>query len=279
MIELLTFMAAPLTACLILIGIHGYFGIHVLTRQVIFIDIALAQIAALGTTVAFLMEISPNSTSAYFISLGFTIFAAAIYAFTRFKKQVIPQEAIIGITYAIASALTLLLTDKAAGGAEHVKEMLTGSILWVSWEKLLPCVLVYMAVGLFHWIFREKFILISRDYNKAVEKGISIRLWDFLFYASFGLVITHSVHISGVLVVFAILVIPSTISALFAQRWGIRVGIAWVTGLFASMAGLYFSYTFDFSSGPSVVCFLGLFLVLAVLFKPFIQKLIFNHKS
>ena len=267
MLDILSFMAAPFAACLVLIGIHGYFGLHVLAREVIFIDIALAQIAALGTTVAFLLHINPESTLAYFFSLGFTLIAAAVYSFTRFKKQVIPQEAIIGISYAVAAAAALILTDKAAGGAEHVKEMLTGSILWVKWSELLPCALVYFTVGLVHIIFREKFILISQDYSEAVEKKIHIRLWDFLFYASFGLVITHSVRMSGVLVVFAILVVPSTLSALFANSWGVRVTIAWVVGTIASMIGLYCSYVFDFSSGPAVVCFLGLFLVLAALFK------------
>ena len=271
MLDMLSFMAAPFAACLVLIGIHGYFGLHVLSREVIFIDIALAQIAALGTTVAFLLHINPESTSAYFFSLGFTLIAAAVYSFTRYKKQVIPQEAIIGITYAVAAAAALILTDKAAGGAEHVKEMLTGSILWVKWSELLPCALVYLGVGIFHFVFRAKFMLISQNYSEAVEKKVPIRLWDFLFYASFGLVITHSVRMSGVLVVFAILVIPSTLSALFAKRWGVRVTIAWVVGTVASMIGLYGSYVFDFSSGPAVVCLLGLFLILAALLKSILR--------
>lgn len=267
MLDILKFMAAPFAACLVLIGIHGYFGLHVLAREVIFIDIALAQIAALGTTVAFLFHISPESAWAYFFSLGFTLIAAAVYSFTRLKKQVIPQEAIIGITYAAAAAAALILTDKAAGGAEHVKEMLTGSILWVKWSELFPCALVYLGVGIFHVLFREKFMLISQNHSKAVEKKIHVRLWDFLFYASFGLVITHSVRMSGVLVVFAILVIPSTLSALFVKSWGLRVTIAWIVGTIACMIGLCCSYLFDFSSGPAVVCFLGLFLVFAALTK------------
>ena len=269
MLEIITFMAAPFAACLVLIGIHGYFGLHVLERQVIFIDIALAQIAALGTTVAFLMHINPESTLAYFFSLGFTLFIAIVYALTRFKKQVIPQEAIIGITYAIAAAAALMLTDKAAGGAEHVTEMLTGSILWVKWSELLPCAIVYIGVGIFHFIFRKKFILISKDPEKARAQGIPIKLWDFLFYASFGLVIIHSVRMSGVLVVFAILVIPSTTSALFAIDWGKRVIIAWIMGTVASILGLVCSYVLDFSSGPAVVCFLGLFLILSSLLKKY----------
>jgi len=272
MLDMLSFMAAPFAACLVLIGIHGYFGLHVLSREVIFIDIALAQIAALGTTVAFLLHINPESTAAYLFSLGFTLIAAAVYSLTRFRRQVIPQEAIIGITYAIAAAAALILTDKAAGGAEHVKDMLTGSILWVKWSELLPCALVYIGVGLLHIIFRKKFVLISQNYTNAVNKGIPIRLWDFLFYASFGLVITHSVRMSGVLVVFAILVIPSTLSALFANSWAVRVTIAWIVGTIASMIGLYCSYVFDYSSGPSVVCFLGLFLVRAALFKSLVRR-------
>lgn len=267
MLDMLRFMAAPFAACLVLIGIHGYFGLHVLAREVIFIDISLAQIAALGTTVAFLLHMNPESMTAYFFSLGFTLIAAVLYSFTRFKKQVIPQEAIIGITYAVAAAAALMLTDKAAGGAEHVKEMLTGSILWVNWSELLPCALVYLGVGIFHILFRKKFMLISQNPTKALEQGLHIRLWDFLFYTSFGLVITHSVRMSGVLVVFAILVIPSTLSALFSNSWGIRVAIAWIAGTLACMLGLYCSYVFDFSSGPAVVCFLGVFLVMAAIFR------------
>lgn len=264
MLEMLTFMAAPFAACLILVGVHGYLGLHVLLRQVIFVDLALAQIAALGTVVAFLLGHEPGSPASFAYSLGAAVVGALIFSFTRSRTREsrVPQEAIIGITYVIASAAAILVADRAPEGAEHIKELLAGSILWVTWPTVIKDLVIYSLVGLFHYLFRRRFILITEDPDRAYEQGMRVWLWDFLFYLSFGVVITLSVEIAGVLMVFSYLVAPAIIALGSSDRWGARLGIAWAMGFLASAVGLIASYQVDFPSGPAIVCSLGLFLLL-----------------
>jgi zinc/manganese transport system permease protein len=265
--ESLAFMALPFFACLILTGIHTYLGIHVITREVIFVDLSLAQIAALGTTYAFILGYPPDTHISYFTSLAFTFMGAGVFAYSRLSERDIPQEAIIGIAYACATALTVLAISQAPHGAEHIKEMLTGSILWVTADTITKTSRVYSLVGVFHVIFFTAFTLISSNPAIARAKGMKIRFWDFLFYISFGFVITSSVAIAGVLLVFSFLVIPAVISVLFTDRIGMRLVIGWSVGTVVSVAGLVLSYVYDFSSGPAVVSLFGVSLVLAALGK------------
>ncbi len=251
--------------CLILVGIHSYLGLHVIRRKVIFVDLALAQIAALGTTVGFLFGIMPGTQGAYWFSLTFTIIGAAVFSVSRLRQEKIPQEAVIGLVYAIAAALSILVIDKAPNGAEHIKELLTGSILWVKWGTIETAAIVYALVGLFHFIFRKQFILISEHPEKAYEQGLSIRFWDFLFYVSFGIVITHSVGTAGVLLVFVFLVVPAITSMLITDVLWKQLVIGWTMGLFVTVVGLYISYVADLPSGPSVVAFYGLVLTLVAI--------------
>jgi len=251
--------------CLVLVGIHSYLGLHVIKRQVIFVDLALAQIAALGTTVAFLFGIMPKTAAAYWFSLGFTFIGAAIFSISRFRKGKVPQEAIIGLVYALAAAVSILVIDKAPHGAEHIKEMLTGNILWVKWSTIGKAALVYSLVGIFHYIFRDKFLLISNNPEEAYRRGISVRFWDFLFYLTFGIVITHSVGTAGVLMVFVFLVVPAITSMMITDKLWQQLLIGWSMGLVVSVIGLYVSYAADLPSGPTVVSFYGLMLLLVVL--------------
>jgi zinc/manganese transport system permease protein len=264
MLEMLTFMAAPFAACLILVGVHGYLGLHVLLRQVIFVDLALAQIAALGAVVALVLGHKPGSPASFAWSLGSAVFGAFIFSLTRSHRgeSKVPQEALIGITYVIASATAILVADRAPEGAEHIKEALAGTILWVTWPTVIKDLVVYALVLLFHYAFRRRFILISEDPERAFREGVRVRLWDFLFYLSFGVVITLSVEIAGVLMVFSYLVAPAIIALGSSDRWGPRIAIAWAVGFFASAVGLIASYKVDFPSGPAIVCSLGLFLLL-----------------
>lgn len=248
--------------CLVLVGIHSYLGIHVIKRQVIFVDLALAQIAALGTTVAFLFGIMPKTTAAYWFSLGFTFIGAAIFSLSRFRQGKIPQEAVIGLVYAIAAAVAILVIDKAPHGAEHIKEILTGRILWVKWATIGKAALVYALVGSFHYLFRDKFILISSNPDEAYRRGISVRFWDFLFYLSFGIVITHSVGTAGVLMVFVFLVAPAVTSIMITEKLWQQLVIGWSMGLIVSILGLYVSYVADLPSGPTVVSFYGIVMLL-----------------
>lgn len=263
MTEMLNLMGLPFLACIVLIGIHAYFGIHVLKREVIFVDLALAQIAALGATVAFLFGIDPESSPAYVFSLVFITIAALIFALTRTREQRISQEAIIGIVYAVATAAAILVADRSPHGAEHIKEMLTGAILWVGPKTIALDAAVYAAVGLFHLACRRQFGAISENVTAAREAGIRVPLWDFLFYASFGVVVSLSVRVAGVLLVFCFLIVPAVISALFAEQTRQRLFLGWTLGAFVSLLGLLFSWAFDFPSGPAVACFFGLALVVS----------------
>src|SRR6266403_1154620 len=199
--EILPFLLAPFVASLILTGIHAYLGVHVVERGVIFVDLALAQIAALGATVAVVAGMDPHGRAAYWISLGFTFLGAAIFALARSSRGHIPQEAFIGIAYAVASATAILLMSKATGETEHLKDMLVGNILAVSWPEVRKTAILYGVIGIFHFLFRKRFLAISMNHGKAEQSGLNIRFWDFLFYASFGFVVTSSVAIAGVLLV------------------------------------------------------------------------------
>lgn len=258
----LYFMAAPFVACLLLVGIHAYLGLHVLARGVIFVDLSLAQIAALGSMVAFLIGYDLHSTAAYVISLLATFVGAGVFALTRLRHVRIPQEAIIGIVYAVSAAAGILAVDRAPHGAEHIKQMLVGSILWVTWAEIAKTAGIYTLVGLFHWFFRDRFLTLSFDEERAIQEGWSIRGWDFLFYASFGFVIASSVEIAGVLLVFSFLVVPAVCAVLFTDAIEKRLLIGWGIGFLVSVLGCSASYLFDLPTGATIVCMFGIVLTL-----------------
>ncbi len=270
--EVLQFLLMPFLASLILTGIHAYLGVHVVERGVIFVDLALAQIAALGATVAILLGMDPHGRSSYWISLGFTFLGAGIFSVLRMRRVRIPQEAIIGIAYAVASAAAILAMSKATGETEHLKDMLVGNILAVSAPEVGRTALLYGAIGLFHYFFRKKFLLISIDPRAAEAQGISVRFWDFLFYASFGFVVTSSVAIAGVLLVFCYLIVPSVGAMLFADRIGRRLAIGWTMGTLVSALGVYLSVFLDLPTGATIVCTFGGVLALMFLAHYFVFR-------
>lgn len=258
-------MLLPFLECLVLVGIHSYLGIHVIKRKVIFVDLALAQIAALGSIAAFMFGIQPHTTGSYVFSLLFTFLGAAVFSLTRLREERIPQEAVIGLVYALAAAIAILVIDRAPHGAEHIKEVLTGTILWVEWQTVAIAAGVYAAVGIFHYVFRDRFLLISDDPAEAYRRGIRVRLWDFLFYMSFGLVITLSVNTAGVLLVFVFLVVPAIMAISITKRLLYQLLIGWGAGTAVSFLGLVGSYTMDLPSGPTVVAVYGGALLLVAL--------------
>jgi len=259
--DIFLFLLAPFVASLILTGIHAYLGVHVVERGVIFVDLALAQIAALGATVAIVIGMDPHGAHSYWISLAFTFLGAGIFALARARRGRIPQEAFIGIAYAVASAAAILLMSKATHETEHLKDMLVGNILAVSWPEVRETAILYSVVGIFHFIFRKKFLLISTNHDKAAGLGINVRFWDFLFYASFGFVVTSSVAIAGVLLVFCYLIVPSVGAMLFADRIGPRLAIGWTMGTLVSALGCYFSVQMDTPTGATIVVTFGAALV------------------
>ena len=269
-LTILEFLAAPIVASLIIAGIHAYLGLHVVERGVIFVDLSLAQIASLGATIAALVPAlggEPHSAGVYWMSLLFTLVGALIFSLVKSQHARIPQEAIIGITYAVASAAVVVVMSKAPGEAEHLRDMLVGNILSVQWEEVRLTGLVYAVIALFHYFFRRRFLEISMDPEGAQARGVRVRLWDFLFYASFGLVVTRSVAIAGVLLVFCYLIVPSVAGMLFSSRIGPRLAIGWTMGTIVSMLGMYFSVLFDLPTGATIVCTFGLALTVMAIAK------------
>ena len=272
---MLQFLAAPFVASLILTGIHAYLGVHVVERGVIFVDLSLAQIAAFGATIAILLPMSngdPHAPMVYWVSLAFTFLGAFVFSTIRSKRARIPQEAIIGICYAVASAAAILAMSKATSESEHLKDMLVGNILAVSWPEVGHTAFLYAAVGIFHYIFRHKFLAISMNHEKAEASGLNVKLWDFLFYASFGFVVTSSVAIAGVLLVFCYLIVPSVAAILYSEHIGRRLAIGWTMGTVVSALGIFLSVKLDLPTGATMVCTFGLVLILMALVRPLIQR-------
>jgi zinc/manganese transport system permease protein len=273
--SMLAFLAPCFAASLILAGIHAYLGVHVVERGVIFVDLSLAQIAALGATIALLLPMSngdPHAPMVYWISLAFTFMGAFIFSTIRSRRARIPHEAIIGICYAVASAASILAMSKATSESEHLKDMLVGNILAVSWPEVAKTAALYGAIGAFHFVFRKKFLAISMDHRKAEESGLNVKFWDFLFYASFGFVVTSSVSIAGVLLVFSYLIVPSVAAMLYADTIGKRLAIGWTMGTIVSALGVFLSLKVDLPTGATIVCTFGLVLIIMAAVRPLIQR-------
>jgi len=261
-------LGIPFLACVAMTAILGYLGIHVLSREIVFVDIALAQIVAVGAIGAHLaLDVEEHAPLTYLASFALALGAAAFYAMARRHVIQLSQEAVIGVSYAIAAAAALFLIGIAPGGHVHAQHMLAGSILWATWTDLLVCVVVFSGVGICFCILRQPFQRVSSDYDDAIDQGVRVVAWDFLFYALLGVVITFAVRIGGVVVVFALLIIPATISAFFTSRVGKRLVITWGTGILGAFLGLLFAARLDFSVGPAVALFLGAQLFLAGLLR------------
>lgn len=258
---MLDLMIPPIAAALVILSIHAYLGLHVIAREVIFVDLAFAQIAALGTTAGLLLGIEVGTVPSLLGALLFTLLGALIFSFTRMEDSPVPQEAIIGIVYVVASAAVILLAGFTAEGAEHIRETLTGTLLWVDWPTILKMAAAYAVIGAFHWAYRKRML----EVTFAPERVTRLRLWDFIFYVTFGVVISFSVETAGVLLVFSALVIPAVIAFLFTNRFGLALLIAWGAGAVAIIGGIAGSFAWDVATGPLLVCAFGATLVAAAL--------------
>lgn len=256
--DLFALMWVPFLMCLVLTGIHAYLGVHVIAREVVFVDIALAQIAALGAMAAFFFgEFTPESWASYAFGIGATVLGALVLSLTRTRERRVSQEAVIGVVYAVSSAAAVLLVDQAPHGAEHLHAMLVGSLLTVRGDEVLKVGVLYAVVGAFHWVCRRQFLLISTDPDAAYAQGWRIRLWDFLFYASFGVVVTSSVRVAGVLLVFSYLIVPSLAGIAIGGSITRRLLVGWGFGTLVSVIGMVASATLDLPTGATVVCAFG----------------------
>ena len=247
----------PFVAGLVLTGIHAYFGLHVLARGIVFVDLSLAQVAALGITVAILAGHPVQSAAAYWYALVFAGGGALLFALARRHEGALQQEAVIGIVYAVSAALGVLALDRAPQGAEHIKQILIGSIVTVRPQEVGSLALLYVALGTLHWLLRRPLLEVSFEPALATAKRRRIFLWDVVFYGSFALVVTSSVRIAGVLLVFSYLIVPAAIAGLFAATVRSRLLLAWALGAAVTAAGLGASWAWDLPTGPAIVAAFG----------------------
>jgi zinc/manganese transport system permease protein len=264
MSDYLRFLFWPFVACVVLVGIHVYFGLHVIKRGIIFVDLSLAQVAALGMTFSLLMGYELEGEMSYLFSLGFALLGATIFTFTREIEGRVPQEAIIGIVYAVSTAAAVMIVSHSPEGTEHIRHLLIGSILTVTPAMVLKTAGMYAVVGTFHYLARREFTSLTFDKANRPDRPL---LWEFLFYASFAVVVTSSVKICGVLLVFIFLVVPSVFAALITDSIGRRLTFGWIFGLVGSALGLALSFALDTPTGASIVCTFGLMLLLFAIWR------------
>ena len=263
--NLLTLWLWPLLAVILLPGILVYFGLHVVQRGIIFVDLALAQVAALGVCVAITMGAHPGDTLPYAMSLAFTLVGAALFSWTRFRHALVPQEAIIGIIYVVSAGAATLVLSRTAEGDEALKSLLLGNILLVQKVEVLRTFALYVAIAAVHWTLRRKFMLVTFNEHEARRRGMSLRMWDFLFYSMFGLVVTSFVQIAGVYLVFSYLIVPAVCGALLSPRVRDRLVIGWTVAWIAGLSGLFLSVeveSLDLPTGPTIVCVFGILLAI-----------------
>jgi len=258
-------MLKPLVACLVLPGILVYYGLHIVRRGIIFVDLALAQVATLGTCLCLVLGHEASDMHAYFWSLVFTLGGALIFTFTRPPQHArVPLEALIGIVYVVAAAAGILLLSKSPHGKEELQRTLVGDLLIVSWPEIWKTAALFAAIGVVHWVFRRQLIALSFDPEHARAGSLKVRAWDFLFYALFGLVVTSFVRVGGVLLVFSYLIVPAVCANYLTPSLRMGLAIGWVVATLSSMGGLFASYHFDMPTGAAVVCALGVALLMAV---------------
>ena len=254
-------MKWPFVACLLFPPLLVYLGLHVVKREVIFVDLALAQVATLGTCVALLMGHHFDDRITFWISLGVTFIGAAFFSWTRgSRKAAVPQEAIIGITFVVAAAGVILLLSRVAGGKEELEHLLTGDILNVTRGEIGQRGILFGVIAMFYAAFHRRFALISSAEDEAQVPDVNVRLWDFLFYASLAIVVVSFVRIAGVLLTFAYLIVPAVCGTMFGGQWSRRLIIGWVVAVSASLIGLWTSYKLDLPTGAAIVCASGLLL-------------------
>lgn len=267
MIEDIIFLGAPIAACVLLAGMLGYFGNHILTRGIIFIDIALAQIAALGTIIGLLLGFAEDSQSIELISLVFTIGIISIFALTKFEKQIIPQEAIIGIIYGLGLGVAMLLAEKIPGGSNYITKTITGNILWVTWGNVWSCFFLFVPIAVIHIIFRKQFIKISESKENLPFSMKKMRIYELIFYITFAVIVVRAVPIGGIFLVFVLLIAPTAISTLFTQKWKYRFVWSWLIGIVGSVIGIYISFEWNIPNGPAIVTLLGIMVFILAFLK------------
>lgn len=272
MLENIVFLLPPIVACIILAGILSYFGNHILTRGIVFIDIAVAQIAALGTMIGILLGFAEDSISTQFISYLFTIVILGFFSLMRVKKQLLPQEAIIGIFYCVALGMALLLADMIPGGSNYITKTITGNVLWVTWKSIFNCILLFVPVMLIHLFMGSKVRGVTEGETGKTINLRQARIYDLIFYITFGVIIVKAVPIMGIFLVFMLLIGPASIARAFVSDWRKRIIWSWVIGSIGSLVGIYLSYSLNISNGPAIVSLIGVTAYLAAFVRLYIDR-------
>lgn len=258
MLETLVFLAAPISVCVLLAGILGYFGNHILTRGIIFIDIAVAQLAALGTMIGLLLGFAEDSLSIELASLVFTLAIVIIFALTKFEKQIIPQEAIIGIIYGLGLGMAMFFAEHIPSGSNYISKTISGNVLWATWDTVFTTFAVFLVIGVIHIFLGKTFIKISESRENLPFSIGKVRLYEIIFYITFAVVVVRSVPIGGIFLVFTLLIAPTFIATMFTGNWKKRFIWSWIIGIIGTVIGIFLSYQYDISNGPAIVCLMGI---------------------
>lgn len=272
MIENLIFLLPPIVSCIILAGVLSYFGNHILTRGIVFIDIAVAQIAALGTMIGILLGFAESAVTTQLISYSFTILILAIFSLMKVKNQILPQEAIIGVFYCLALGMALLLAEKIPGGSNYITKTITGNVLWVTWESIINCLLLFVPVMLIHFFLRRRINNVTHNNSNGTLDVKRTRIYDLIFYITFGVVIVKAVPIMGIFLVFMLLIGPAAIAGVLIDNWNSRIIWSWLIGSAGSISGIYLSYSMNISNGPAIVSIIGISAYLVAFTKLIVDR-------
>ncbi len=272
MLENIIFLLPPIVACIILAGILSYFGNHILTRGIVFIDIAVAQIAALGTMIGILLGFAEESLNTQLISYLFTVVILGFFSLMRVKEQLLPQEAIIGIFYCVALGMALLLADMIPGGSNYITKTITGNVLWVTWKVIINCVILFVPLMIIHLFLGSRVRAVTEGKTGTTINLRQARIYDLVFYITFGVVIVKAVPIMGIFLVFMLLIGPASIARAFVSDWRKRIIWSWIIGSIGSMIGIYLSYKLNISNGPAIVSLVGVAAYLAAFVRLYIDR-------
>ena len=285
MSEVIQLFSLQIALIAVVLVLHTYLGLHIIRRTLIFSDLVLDQLAAFGALVGvgiytkyafsdshvlarLAVHFKYASVGSYLLAFVAVLFGSLLLALIKPKTRAIPREAVIGILYAMALVISLLLTDKLPNAETYVTTTLSGSLLWVSWPLVIVTIVVYIVLLIFHYIFRETFITLAENPQSLKNE----KLWDFIFFTTQGIITVLIVPIAGVLLAYAFLMIPAATAAIFTKKWAKAVLIGWSVGFVACVLGLGSSYLWNFPYGPTLVLFMGLFFVCAMILRCLLSR-------